>query len=581
MSNNIPRPINSGRVSFTVKIDGSELKTSYLIFSINVWLEFNKISTAEIVLLDGNVKVGFELSDSEELIIGNELEIEVGYNGENETIFKGVIVKHAVKFDNKISHLVITAKHKAYKMSKVRNNAVFSEATDSDIIDQIIKKSQLSAEVDATSIKHETLTQYNCTDWDFINLRAEANAQLVYTDIDKIVVKKPDLASEPKLEINNEYTILDFEAEIDGRTSYKKYNALSWNYVEQDLFDVTKDTGECDTEQGNLTTGNLASALDNDTYNINIGSCLNDESAVTSIVDASILKNSLSKIIGKINVFGVADIRPGDMISLTDIGNRFNGKTLVSSVKQVIDENSWITVIHFGFDETAYAQKYDDINSYPANGFMPAVSGLQVAKVVKLEGDPLGEDRIQIKLPNFTSGASEFWARIATLDAGKERGTFFLPEVDDEVIAGFINDDPNNAVILGMLNSSGLPAPIKAEDANNTKGIYTREKIKLEFNDEVKSVLIETPGGNKLILSDDAKGFSVEDQNGNKIVLDDNGITIESAKALNLKAKNDVVLEGNNVNIKAKMALKAEGSSSAEVSTSGNAVLKGSIVQIN
>ena len=73
----------------------------------------------------------------------------------------------------------------------------------------------------------------------------------------------------------------------------------------------------------------------------------------------------------------------------------------------------------------------------------------------------------------------------------------------------------------------------------------------------------------------------MEDQNGNKIILDDSGITVESAKALNLKAATDVTIEGNNINIKANAAFKAEGASGAELSTSGSAVLKGSIVQIN
>jgi len=46
------------------------------------------------------------------------------------------------------------------------------------------------------------------------------------------------------------------------------------------------------------------------------------------------------------------------------------------------------------------------------------------------------------------------WARISTLDAGKQRGTFFRPEIGDEVIVGFLNDDPRYPVVLGMVNSS-------------------------------------------------------------------------------------------------------------------------------
>ncbi|TEB40308.1 Rhs element Vgr protein, partial [Flavobacterium circumlabens] len=85
------------------------------------------------------------------------------------------------------------------------------------------------------------------------------------------------------------------------------------------------------------------------------------------------------------------------------------------------------------------------------------------------------------------------WCRVASPDAGENRGFFFRPEIEDEVIIGFINEDPNNAIVLGMLHSSGKPAPITAADANHQKGIVTRSEMKVVFDDEKKSIGIETP----------------------------------------------------------------------------------------
>jgi len=73
----------------------------------------------------------------------------------------------------------------------------------------------------------------------------------------------------------------------------------------------------------------------------------------------------------------------------------------------------------------------------------------------------------------------------------------------------------------------------------------------------------------------------LEDQNGNTLILNDQGITIESKKALTIKAAQDVTIEGNNVNIKANAQLKAAGTTGAEFSASGNTVVKGAMVQIN
>ena len=136
-------------------------------------------------------------------------------------------------------------------------------------------------------------------------------------------------------------------------------------------------------------------------------------------------------------------------------------------------------------------------------------------------------------------------------------------------------------MVLGMLNSSAKPAPIVASDDNHEKGIFTRSEMKIVFDDDKKSMTMETPNGNKLILSDDDGGITLEDENGNKIVLSSDGITIESANELILKASADVNLEGVNVTQKASASFKAEGSAGIEVSSSANAVIKGAMVQIN
>ena len=105
--------------------------------------------------------------------------------------------------------------------------------------------------------------------------------------------------------------------------------------------------------------------------------------------------------------------------------------------------------------------------------------------------------------------------------------------------------------------------------------------MRLEFDDDKKHVIVETPGGNRITVSDDEGGILFEDQHGNKVTLNSDGITLDSAKDLVLKAKGDVKAEGTNINFNANAQLVAKGSGSAEISSSGNTVVKGSLVQIN
>ncbi|HEX7844753.1 MAG TPA: phage baseplate assembly protein V, partial [Chitinophagaceae bacterium] len=218
---------------------------------------------------------------------------------------------------------------------------------------------------------------------------------------------------------------------------------------------------------------------------------------------------------------------------------------------------------------------------WPASGIIPAVSGLQVGVVTQIENDPLSEDRVLVKIPMADAEADGVWARQALLDAGKERGSFFRPEVGDEVILGFINDDPRHPVILGMLNSSALPAIMPAKNVNHEKGFVTREKLTLWFNDEKKIIKIATPGKNSLTLDDDAGKIILKDQHNNEITMSEEGIMIKSAKDIKLEAASGkLALSSNELEAKANSSAKISGSS-AEMSASGTTTVKGSMVQIN
>jgi len=174
------------------------------------------------------------------------------------------------------------------------------------------------------------------------------------------------------------------------------------------------------------------------------------------------------------------------------------------------------------------------------------------------------------------------WARVATLDAGDQRGTVFRPEKDDEVVLGFFHADPAQPVVLGMLHSSAKAPPITPTEDNDEKGYVSRSKVALRFDDKKKVAILETPGGNRLTLSDDDGGLTLADQNGNSIVLNKDGIALKSdKKAVMIKAKSDLKAQAMNAEIKATSGATVKGGSKAEISSSGKVTVKGSLVMIN
>lgn len=568
-------------VSFEVLSDGTAIKETYQVLSISVNKTINKIPTASITLLDGEADTGvFEVSSAAEFEPGKEITLMVGYHGENEKIFTGIITKHGINVrKSRPTTLVVELKDVAVKMTIGRKNAYFTDKTDSDIIDEILGKySDLKATVDATKVKHTKMVQYNATDWDFMMMRAEANGLVAIVNDGEISIVKPEPKGDGKVKVIFGSTIEEFEAETDARNQYTAVKASAWDYATQAIVSVNGEDPKIETN-GNFVETDLAAVAAPESFDM-IHSGQITEPELQAWADAVMYRSRISKVRGRVKFMGFSDILPGELIELEGVGERFEGNAYVSGVSHSISGGNWTTDVQFGLSPKWLAHE-QDVPEKPAGALLPPIHGLQIGIVTKLEGDPDGEDRIQVKVPVISTEEDGIWVRVATLDAGDTRGSFFRPEIDDEVILGFLNDDPREPIMLGMLNSSAKPAPMAGTDDNHEKGFFTRSEMKFVFNDDEISVKIETPGGNIVTISDDKKGIILEDQNGNKIEMNDKGIAIESAKDFTIKATGDVKVEGVNIELKSSADFKIDGGAGAEVSTSAIAKIKGSLVQIN
>ena len=576
----IPNPRFQNLITFSILVDGTEIPGLISVLSIVVHKEVNRIPTAMVVLMDGDpAEQNFELSNQDLLIPGAEISISAGYNSTNNQIFKGIIVKHSIKINSKqASVLNIECKASAVKMTVGRKSKYFYESKDSDVAEEIIRDYSLQTDINETSTTHAELVQYHCTDWDFILNRTEVNGKICLIEDETIKISDPDYNQEPVLSLAYGDTIKEFEAEIDARLQYSEVKSKAWDYGNQEVIEVDASDPRIE-ESGNLTATDLAQVIGLDAFSMQHGGKANQEE-LQSWADAQLLRNRMAKIQGRVKFQGMQAVKPGDLIELNGVGERFNGKVFVSAVRHQIAEGDWLTDVQFGFNPEWFTEKYD-ISHPEASGLSPAIKGLQVGLVTQLGEDPDGEDRILIRLPIINQDEQGIWARVSSLDAGNNRGAFFRPEVGDEVIIGFINDDPRQAIVLGGLHSSSKPAPISATDDNHEKGIVTRSGMKLIFNDDENSILVDTPNGNKILLSEDDGSILLEDENGNKIQMNADGITIESVADINISARGDINIEGVNVTAKAQAQLKAEGSAGAELSAGGSTVVKGAIVQIN
>lgn len=258
-------------------------------------------------------------------------------------------------------------------------------------------------------------------------------------------------------------------------------------------------------------------------------------------------------------------LKVGDTLELKGVGVRFSGKTLVTGLRQQVTTEGWESILQIGLDADWFHQR-PQVRDSPAAGLLPGINGLQIGVVEAFEEDPGNEFKLKVKVPAFGAEGGIVWARWATPDAGNERGFFFRPESGDEVVVGFINDDPRQAVALGALFSSKNTVPVDVAEENPQKGLFTKKKYQLLFHEEDEKVILSTSDDNSLTINEADGIIELADANDNKITLDENGVKIVSGKDLvlevkeNLKieAKENIEMKGKKVKIKGDLAVEAE-----------------------
>lgn len=592
-----PKIAGDGLINFTIFSNGKEIDHTYGIISIAIQKKINTIPCARIVLQDGDMaEKDFPISNKNDFKPGTEIKINAGYGEDQDSVFQGIIVKHGIKiFGNNSSRLIIEARDKAVKMTIGRKNANYIDAKDSEIISRLIGNySGLTADVKETDTQFKELVQYYCSDWDYMISRAETNGLLVIVDDAKVTVTPPETDSDAELKVTYGDDLMEFQAEMDARTQLDSVKATTWDLKSQSIIEQQGSKPSLNA-QGDISTEELAKVIGIKSYELQTAAPV-VKTGMKSWADAQMLKSGLARIRGKMKFQGSAKAKPGEAIDLQGVGNRFNGKVFVSCVVHNISRGNWVTEAEFGLDPDWFIEK-TDIVAPPASGFLPGIEGLQIGVVKKLDEDTEGEYKIQVAVPVLHAEKEGVWARLAGFYGSDGIGAFFIPEIGDEVVLGYFNNDPCHPVILGSLYSSKNNPPYALTSENSTKAIVTKSKLKIEFDEEKKVTTIETPGGNKVVISDEDKSILLADQNNNKIKLGTDGIVLDSPKDIKINAKGkvsidsmgdagisskaNVKIEGLNINNNANVGFVAKGNASAELSASGQTTVKGAMVMIN
>ena len=191
-----------------------------------------------------------------------------------------------------------------------------------------------------------------------------------------------------------------------------------------------------------------------------------------------------------------------------------------------------------------------------------------VVAVVTNNQDPENLHRVKVKFPWLDGSTESHWARVATPMAGNNRGLYFLPEVDDEVLVAFEHGSIDFPFVIGSLWNGKDKAPESNSDhQNNNRTLRSRSGHVIRFVDKSGSESIE-----------------IIDKNGNKVVIDSkaNTITIASQSDISIKSSTGKVkVEGVGIELKSQTDVKIQASTNIDAQASAIMTLKGSMIKIN
>ncbi len=189
--------------------------------------------------------------------------------------------------------------------------------------------------------------------------------------------------------------------------------------------------------------------------------------------------------------------------------------------------------------------------------------------IVTNNQDPEKLGRVKVKIPRLSGSDESDWTRVASLMAGKDRGTFFLPEVGDEVLLAFEGGDISRPYVIGALwNGVDTPPETNSDGKNGLRFIKSRSGHLIRFNDQEGSEKIE-------IIDKSGKNLVTIDSKTNKLTLSADGDIEISA------AKGKVTIQAKELEIKTTAGVKIEASAGMDLKASGNMTVKGAMVNIN
>ncbi|MCC5645336.1 VgrG-related protein [Nostoc sp. CHAB 5824] len=552
-------------------------------------------------------------------------------------LIEGEITAMEVHFNEKSeAHIIVRGYDISHRLHRGRYNRSFLNQADSAIVIKIAKEVGIQLGQIDQSNADKYVFQENQTNMEFLQERAARIGYELFVRDGKINFCKPKPNPIKPLALKWLVDINKFSTRVTSAEQVSSVEVRAWDYTKKKLI-----TGTAKKEKQLTKTGNqLGSSTSTAFPNLKSHEMTVVDKPVATVKQAKTMAQALFDELGGEFVYadakaeGNPDIRPGRVIDLQGMGDRYSGKYYVTETRHFYSKRVYYT------DFSVRGLRSGDLFTTLSTQKRLQPSQTLLVGIVTDNEDPEGWGRVKVKFPTLTEQHTSDWARVVALGAGINRGFDCLPEVNDEVLVGFEHGDIHRPYIIGgVWNGTDAP-PENVDDSVTTKGLVRLRTFKtrvghvLQFveedeainksnksnkagkarkgskarkggkagNTSKKGIRLETVDGHQIYLNDSEKCIVIKTNGGHTIKMDDTvsskSVLVQSSGGHTIKMDDTVSSKsvlvqssgGHEINMDdrtKKVSVKSTGSLSLDAFTTidiqarGIITLKGAMIKLN
>ena len=433
---------------YTIVVDGSEIAAdlSRRVREVRIqnYLRLPDTCTVAVSFPKGEAGQD-EPIDQSPFEIGAPFGVRLGAREEltTSTVFEGEIVTLEPRWGAGGVELLVRAYDHSHVLMRSRRVRTFQNQTSSDIVSTLLTEAGFDSQCDPSGEPHEFVQQNNETDWELIWRLADRSGMELVIDGRTASLRKP--TAEGAIELEWPATLRSFNPRVTAVQQVDEVTLRAQDPKTKQAIDVSVSSPQQVADIG-LDRATFADAFFAARTHI-ATEPVKSQAEGTSVAQAKLDRLANAYVAIEASTPGNPRVKAGASVKISGVGEQFSGTYPVTQAVHVFRGGSTY--------ETSFSNVPNNTllaASRAGRRAGEASFGSQlVLAVVTNNQDPENMGRVRVRYPALSADVEGTWARIATLSAGKERGTLMLPVPGEEVLVGFEHDDTTRPYVLGSL----------------------------------------------------------------------------------------------------------------------------------